>query len=157
MPAVPVLDCDWTRLPLLAHCCVELTAGYSFIRHPSRQLEVRGGASASPEARLVLRSYGGLLLATALAAYLFYRRPVFDDATAAFALCMAFYHAFPIHRACARIRRRRDTGVSSKDKQAPPVLGGPPLHLAVHVACLVSLVGAVVIEKQPSWQKHNRG
>jgi hypothetical protein len=132
---IPFLNQPWIRAPLLLHWTVEAPAAASFLLTPSLQIP---GASA--ETKLVLRSYGSLLLATCILSIIFLSRPRYDDATITFEGMMAFYHIFPIYRAAARIRN----GIGMEGKQGR-VLGGPGLHLVVHLACFVSLLGAAAV------------
>ncbi|KAL1837211.1 hypothetical protein VTK73DRAFT_4760 [Phialemonium thermophilum] len=161
---------DWTRLPLLAHAVVEAAAAVSFLLAPESQLPAafRAGTHGKKadarerEARaallLILRSYGGLLLSSAILAA-FFGVPssrVVDDAASArvVSLCLAVYHPWPVWRACGRLRSkdgppdqrgrvpvRRDgkTAAESENRERP-VLGGPAVHLVLHVSLFVGLL-----------------
>ena len=120
------------HLPFLFHAGIELPAGLKFALAPLAQVPAK---AASPEIALLFRSYGVLLLATAVLSIHFLFRPVYDETSAIFSLAMAAYHVGPVYRAFARIRH----GIGMEGPQRS-VLGGPALHLVVHGACLVSLV-----------------
>ncbi|KAJ9133080.1 hypothetical protein NKR23_g11013 [Pleurostoma richardsiae] len=64
------------KIPLALHAAVETAAALSFIFAPQRQLP-----GLNEDAKLILRSYGGLLLGTSLLCVCFLVRPVFDGAT----------------------------------------------------------------------------
>ncbi|OIW24474.1 hypothetical protein CONLIGDRAFT_98254 [Coniochaeta ligniaria NRRL 30616] len=115
-----------SKLPLLLHALLETAAALSFVLTPAAQLP-----GASPEARLILRSYGGLLLSSSILCLGFFLRPGFDSAARLVAGSMAVYHFFPIGRACVRLRRGRAEGGR--------VLGGPAVHLVVHLVAVVGL------------------
>jgi len=132
---IPILNQAWIRAPFLLHWTVEAPAAASFLLAPSMQLP-----GASTGAKLVLRSYGSLLLVTCVQSIFFLTRPRFDDATIGFSAMMAFYHVFPIYRACVRIQN--SIGVVGQQGR---VLGGPMLHLVLHLACFASLSGAAVV------------
>jgi uncharacterized membrane protein len=122
---------DLSKLPLLFHALLETAAALSFTLQPQVQLP-----AASEEARLILHSYGGLLLSSAILCAGFFLRPGFDSATRLVAGSMAVYHLFPIWRAYVRLQRGR-----AKEGRA---LGGPFVHLVVHVVALVGLVLSAV-------------
>jgi hypothetical protein len=132
---IPFLNKPWIRAPLLLHWSIEAPAAASFILTPYLQIP---GASA--ETKLVLRSYGSLLLATCVLSMVFLSRPLYDDATVTFGFMMAFYHIFPIYRAAARMRNR--SGMQGPQSK---VLGGPGLHFVAHLACFLSLLSAAVV------------
>jgi hypothetical protein len=118
---------ELAKLPLLFHALLETAAALSFTLKPTGQLP-----AASPEARLILRSYGGLLLSSSILCAAFCLRPGFDSATRLVAGSTAVYHVFPIGRAYVRLRR----GGGKKEGQ---VLGGSAVHLVVHVLAVVGL------------------
>lgn len=123
------------QLPLGLHIAIETAAAASFILAPHRQL-----SSLSTEASLILKSYGGLLLATNILCLGIVLRPVFDDASRLVAFSMAFYHVWPSYRAYKRITM----GVGMEGEQASN-LGGPNLHLLLHVVLCVLLALVAVI------------
>lgn len=131
------------NLALLLHVLVEVPASLSFLLGARRQLR---DPNPSPEAVLVCQSYGGLLLSTNVLCFLFlcYRGSSsssnVDDATAIVAASLAVYHVFPIWRAWARIRGLGQHGRGWA--QQAEALGGPHVHLVVHVLLLVSLTWA---------------
>jgi hypothetical protein len=121
------------KLPLLLHALIEAAASLSFTLQPRGQLP-----GASEDARLILRSYGGLLLSSSILCAGFCLRQGFDSATRLVAASMAVYHVFPVARAAVRFSR---AGV---EKESRKVLGGPMVHLVVHLLAFGGLVGSAV-------------
>lgn len=117
------------NLPLVLHVIVETAAASSFILAPHRQL-----SSPSAEAQLILKSYGGLLLATNMVCLGVLLRPEFEGARRLVGVSMAFYHIWPAYRAWQRMAN--DIGM--KEEQANN-LGGPGWHLVIHVLLSVFL------------------
>ncbi|KAI5918722.1 hypothetical protein F4810DRAFT_558954 [Camillea tinctor] len=119
-----------TKLPFAVHAVVETVAALSFIFRPDAQLP-----GCSPAAKLILRQYGGLLLASSFmcAAVLLITDNDAVTGTAATtmqlqALALGTYHVWPCYRAWVRIgSRERGRGATT--------LGGPSLHLVVHLVC----------------------
>ncbi|KAK3381608.1 hypothetical protein B0H63DRAFT_209777 [Podospora didyma] len=128
------------KAPLLYHLAIETPAALSFIFKPSAQLA--SAAAATPEAVLILRSYGGLLLSTNLLCAVFLARPGFDSATALVSLCLGSYHVWPLSRAWVRLFGGMPMQQGEKEQK---VLGGPGVHLVVHLLGLVALVGAGLV------------
>ncbi|KAK0628921.1 hypothetical protein B0T17DRAFT_170608 [Bombardia bombarda] len=130
------------KAPLLLHLLIETPAALSFLLHPQAQLP-----GASDDAKLILRSYGGLLLSTNLVCLTLLLDGTTSTTMAArITLCLGLYHAWPIYRAVSRIRRYgRVASGPPKEKGAVTVLGGPALHFVVHVVCLVALVGGGLV------------
>lgn len=126
----------FANLALLLHLLVEVPASVSLLLWAPRQLRE---PDPNPEAVLICQSYGGLLLSTNVLCFLFlfYRGGDFDDATALLAASLAVYHVFPIWRAWVRIRRQGWPGRGWA--QQAETLGGPPVHLVVHVLLFLSL------------------
>ncbi|KAK4199772.1 hypothetical protein QBC40DRAFT_227328 [Triangularia verruculosa] len=125
---IPIL-----KLPLLLHLLVETPASLSFLLLPEAQLP-----GPSPEATLILRNFGGLLLSTNLIALVFLLRPHFDSLSALVTLCLGTYHVWPIYRAYSRLKH---TNLGQKKKETDrKVFGGPIVHFWVHLFCLVALV-----------------
>ncbi|KAI1498301.1 hypothetical protein F5X99DRAFT_334679 [Biscogniauxia marginata] len=113
------------KLPFAAHAVVETVAAFSFIFHPDKQLP-----GCSPAAKLILRQYGGLLLTSSLICAAILAEPSFSGTARLLSVALGTYHIWPCHRAYVRIQSGlgpRSTAISS--------LGGPTLHLAVHLAC----------------------
>ncbi|KAK4242796.1 hypothetical protein C8A03DRAFT_39952 [Achaetomium macrosporum] len=126
---------------LLLHLIIETPASLSFLLASTAQLP-----GASPEARLILRNFGGLHLATNLLCLVFLlRKPAaaglgngdIEQLTAMSCVCLGTYHVWPIYRAWARMTGHGGIDVERQKK----VLGGPAVHLVVHVACLAALLG----------------
>ncbi|KAI0169266.1 hypothetical protein GGR52DRAFT_574484 [Hypoxylon sp. FL1284] len=127
------------KLPFAAHALVETAAALSFIFDPDKQLP---GCSVS--AKLILRQYGGLLLSTNLICLVILAEPGCTDATRLFAAALGTYHVWPCYRAYARMRH--GIRVSRKEQST---LGGPLLHLIVHLACLTMFAGAYMSPEIP--------
>ncbi|KAI0408298.1 hypothetical protein F4802DRAFT_549267 [Xylaria palmicola] len=123
-------------LAFALHAVTETAAGLSFMVHPEGQLP-----GCTPAARLILQQYGGLLLASSMACLIVVADPSFNPATARL-LAVAFgsYHAWPCHRALARIRNE----TRPRREAAASFLGDPVIHLLVHVACLGSFLYTAV-------------
>ncbi|KAI8631169.1 hypothetical protein F5Y19DRAFT_425277 [Xylariaceae sp. FL1651] len=114
------------KLAFGLHTILETAAGVSFIIHPEGQLP-----GCTPEAKLILRQYGGLLLASSMACLAILADAKYNDTTRLLAMALGSYHVWPCHRALTRIRHE-----SQSREKVPLVLGGPLLHLVVHVVCL---------------------
>ncbi|KAF4979551.1 hypothetical protein FZEAL_4255 [Fusarium zealandicum] len=118
--------------PFLIHALIETPAALTFILRPSSHLQ-----PLTPPAALLLQSLGGLLLTSNLIALIFVRRP-FDDVARHVALAFAFWHIWPCYRACVRLRG------SALEEEAPATtrtLGGPVVHLGVHLVLLTMFLG----------------
>lgn len=98
-------------------------------------------ATSIKELNLILLNYGGLLLTSNLICLVFIFRPVFDELSGPVSLCMATYHVWPVYRALVRIRMS-NTRTNTDRKGAPgkKILGGPVVHLLVHLGLLGGLV-----------------
>lgn len=119
-------------LPFIFHIVIEIPAALTYILKPSSHV------NPLPEsARLILQSFGGLLLTSNLVALVFLRRP-FDDTSRQVAIAFAFWHVWPCHRAVVRLNRGGDGEAAS----TKGTLGGPALHLAIHSTLLVSFAYA---------------
>ncbi|KAF5004083.1 hypothetical protein FDECE_9398 [Fusarium decemcellulare] len=118
--------------PFLIHVLIETPAALSFIFSPSSQLQ-----PLDPQAALLLKLLGGLLLTTNLIGLIFVRRP-FDDVARHVALAFAFWHIWPCYRAYIRLRGRASEGEAPATART---LGGPPVHLGVHLALLTMFLG----------------
>jgi hypothetical protein len=121
---------------LTLHLLTETPASFSFLLAPRAQLP-----GASPEATLILRNFGGLLMATNLACVVLLTRPADDEITALLCLSLGTYHVWPIARAWTRMKWGRQ-GARKEGQGEKKVLGGPVVHFVVHVACLVMMVGS---------------
>ncbi|KAK4145226.1 uncharacterized protein C8A04DRAFT_26987 [Dichotomopilus funicola] len=139
---------------LLLHALIETPASLTFLHSPDSQL-----SHASPDARLILQSYGGLLFATNLLALAIVR---YEDGAgigdelgfgggngsgtrlkALACLCFAVYHVWPAKRALVRIVMEGKGGGGGKGGKK--VLGGPKVHLVVHVVMFGLLLGGGVL------------
>ncbi|KAK3994571.1 hypothetical protein QBC44DRAFT_261741 [Cladorrhinum sp. PSN332] len=132
------------QIPLVIHLLAEIPASLSFLLAPRAQLP-----SASQDAVLILRNFGGLLMSTNLLAVVFLfrgRGGGGDDGNLAgwVLLCLGSYHFWPVWRAWDRMNRlertNKDDGGREK-KEQKKVLGGPVVHFGVHLVCLVVLAG----------------
>ncbi|KAF4965085.1 hypothetical protein FSARC_7075 [Fusarium sarcochroum] len=112
--------------PFLIHALIESPAAFTFIFRPSSQLQPLPASAA-----LILQSFGGLLLTSNLIALAFVRRP-FDDVARHVALAFSFWHIWPCYRAYMRLNGRLEGEAPSTTK----TLGGPVVHLGVHVVML---------------------
>ncbi|KAI1397436.1 hypothetical protein F4819DRAFT_84580 [Hypoxylon fuscum] len=121
-----------TKLPFAAHALIETAAALSFIFSPDKQLP-----GCNVAAKLILRQYGGLLLSTNLICLAILIEPGFTGTTRLYAAALGTYHIWPCYRAYSRISH--GIGVSGKEKSA---LGGPSLHLIVHLTCLAMFIWA---------------
>ncbi|CAJ2505528.1 Uu.00g129220.m01.CDS01 [Anthostomella pinea] len=114
------------ELPFAVHGIIETVAALSFIFNPEKQLP-----GCTPAAKLILRQYGGLLLASGLVCLAVLIEPGFNDLKKMLAMAMGSYHAWPCYRAYVRIRQDTDSNTMGGS-----ALGGPSLHLVVHLICL---------------------
>jgi hypothetical protein len=121
------------KLPLLFHALLETTAALSFLFNPKAQ---HANAATDLETRLILRSYGGLLLSTSILCAGFCFREGFDDPARIVSGAMAVYHLFPIARAWTKLRVAK--------VRSGKFCGGPAVHLLVHWGALLGLTGAAV-------------
>ncbi|KAH8649158.1 hypothetical protein BX600DRAFT_517547 [Xylariales sp. PMI_506] len=125
-----------SKLPFALHAIIETGAALSFMFLPEKQLP-----GCSPATKLVLRQYGGLLLSTNFICVLVLAMPDLDDATARLlAACLGSYHFWPSWRAVARLSG--DVPGDAKDSHS--LLGGPLVHLGVHVLCAASFFYAAI-------------
>ncbi|KAI0102255.1 hypothetical protein GGR51DRAFT_527603 [Nemania sp. FL0031] len=125
------------KLAFLMHAIIETAAGLSFILHPEGQLP-----GCTPTAKLILRQYGGLLLASSMACLVVVIDSSLDSTTMRLlAVALGSYHIWPCYRALIRIQ----TETRHRAKEAS-VLGGPPVHLLVHAVCLSLFVHTAIFE-----------
>lgn len=122
------------KFPFLFHVIIASPAGLTFIFRPSRQL-----SPLTPAARLILQCYGGCLLFTNLMALIFLTRP-FDDTTRLATVSFAFWHLWPSYRAVLRLQCGIDTA-----GQLGETLGGPVVHLTVHLVLVVMFFGSACL------------
>ncbi|KAL6918063.1 hypothetical protein FSST1_009558 [Fusarium sambucinum] len=117
--------------PFLAHALIETPAALTFILKPSTQLQ-----PLPPSAALIVQSFGGCILTTNLIALIFLRRD-FDDVAQHVALAFAFWHIWPCYRAYMRMSGYTKEEGASTTK----TLGGPVVHLGVHIVLLTMFLG----------------
>lgn len=110
------------------HAIIETAAGIDFILHPERQLP---GCTAA--AKLILRQYGSLLLASsAICVIVLVDSAGFNTATTRLlAVALGSYHAWPCYRAWVRIQSEAQ---SKAEKTS--MFRNPYFHLLDHVVCL---------------------
>ncbi|KAF9875940.1 hypothetical protein CkaCkLH20_06386 [Colletotrichum karsti] len=126
-----------SKLPFLLHVIIESAAASSFIFKPENQLP-----GPSVAARLVLQSLGGLLLSTNLICLVFIWRPGFDETSRLVAASLSFWHVWPCYRAYVRLARPAVDGNGSKQART---LGGPAVHLGVHVMLFLLFIGVALV------------
>ncbi|KAI1278306.1 hypothetical protein F5Y07DRAFT_71757 [Xylaria sp. FL0933] len=127
---------DLEKLPFVMHAAVETAAGVSFIVHPERQLP-----GCAPAAKLILRQYGALLLASSMICFIIIASPACGTTTTRLmAAALGSYHVWPCHRALTRIRDE-----ALDEVKGTSVLGGPLVHLLVHSLCLGLFLYAAII------------
>lgn len=114
-----------TKLAFAAHALIETAASISFILNPESQLP-----GCSPAAKLILRQYGGLLLASSIVCVTVIADADVNDTTRLLAVALGSYHVWPCHRAYVRLRNR------TPSMSETSALGGPLVHLLVHLTCL---------------------
>lgn len=123
-------------LPFVFHLLIETAAAASFIFRPEQQLP-----DCSAAAKLILRQYGGLLLSTNLVCLvaIFHHQPP-SCGTRLLAAALGTYHAWPIHRALARLQYK----VQGDSEGQGAALGGPAVHLVLHSLCLAAFLAVAV-------------
>lgn len=113
------------QLPFVLHLLVEIPASINFLLAPAFQLE-----RSDTNGRAVIRQYATLLLSMNIIATIFVFRAA-DKTTGDVAGAMAVYHVAPTARALYTILRG-GPGV----RREAHALGGPIIHLIVHITCL---------------------
>ncbi|KAI0531569.1 hypothetical protein GGR58DRAFT_229702 [Xylaria digitata] len=130
------------KLAFTTHAVIETAAALSFIVHPEGQLP-----GCTPATRLVLRQYGGLLLASSMICLIIVAGSGCDTTTTRLmAAALGSYHAWPCYRAFTRIRNELRHRHRFKETW---VLGGPPLHFLVHVVCLGLFLHTAITDTWP--------
>ena len=112
--------------PFLLVILIELPPSMLFLFWPDAQLP-----APQPQARALIRQYAVLLTSVNLIALIFCVRPV-DETSRLVAGAMAVYQIGPAIRAASRIGRG--------ERWFEGALGGPLVHLTVHMLCLASLL-----------------
>jgi hypothetical protein len=115
-------------LPFWLHLLIELPASVNFFLNPSEQL-----SSPAPQAHAIIEQYAVLLFVSTLIALIFALRPI-DRTSRSVAAALSVYHLAPLVRAGSRIVE--GSGDYGKG------LGGPIVHLIVHLLCFGALLGA---------------
>ncbi|KAL1841866.1 hypothetical protein VTJ49DRAFT_6465 [Mycothermus thermophilus] len=134
------------HIALTLHLLIEFPASLSFLLQPRAQLP-----GATPEAVLVLRNLGGLLMATNLVCLVLLHflskaatsdsSPLVEHLTGMVCVALGTYHVWPAHRAWVRMRKRnRGEGVVGQSEKR--ILGGPVVHFWVHLVCLGAMMGS---------------
>ena len=114
-----------STFPFLLVILIELPPSILFLFKPDGQFPV-----VEPQARAVIRQYALLLHTVNLIALVCCIRPV-DETSRLIAGAMSLYQVGPSIRAAIRLGRG--------EKWLGGSLGGPLVHLVVHVICLASL------------------
>jgi hypothetical protein len=119
--------------PFWLHTGIELPASLKFFLNPSNQLfgHPIHGEIRYPAAEAIIRQYAVLLFVSVLISLIFAFRVV-DDTSRRVAAALFLYHVAPAVRAASRIWVG-DQNWINKD------LGGPWVHLVVHILCLAAL------------------
>ncbi len=136
-----------SRLVFLLHAAVETPAAATFLFAPSRQLSpgLFSSPAAAAEVALVLQNLGGLLASSVLLSVMVavWGTPqnMSPSLRGGLAMALAVYHVFPCRRAF--LRQRRSIGTHGPQGKT---LGGPAVHLAVHVVCFAALALAGVAD-----------
>lgn len=137
-------------ISFLLHVLIETPASLTFILRPQSQL-----SPLPPAAALILQSFGGLLLSLNLVAIVFVRR-TFDPVARHVAAAFAFWHLWPCYRAFVRLSRDAEEKVAleaeTEKTEGPPssdatsrTLGGPAIHLVVHLTLFTMFLGCCVL------------
>lgn len=121
-------------LAFLLHAIIETPAAISFICFPDKQLP--GG---SPAAKLILRQYGGLLLSTVLISLALLTQDDLEGLRRPIAAALGSYHFWPTYRAYCRC-----ASAVPGDVNGASTLGGPLVHLIVHLLVLGLFLAAVL-------------
>ncbi|KAG9243548.1 hypothetical protein BJ878DRAFT_510299 [Calycina marina] len=112
--------------PFLLHALLETPAAINFLLRPLQQI-----STPAPQAEAIIRQYGVLLFVSVIIAAIFIKRPV-DSASRHVSGALALYHLAPTARAFSRIL----TG----DVVSGSAIGGPKLHVVVHLGCFLGLL-----------------
>lgn len=144
------------RLAFLLHAAVETPAAATFLFAPARQLSpalLASSTGGGAEVVLLLHSYGGLLGSSVLLSLVMAvwgctppsssggPPSIQSHLRGLIALALGTYHLFPSRR--AYLRRTRSIGLQGPQGKT---LGGPMVHLTVHIACFVALTLTGLIE-----------
>ncbi|GJD00962.1 hypothetical protein ColKHC_09787 [Colletotrichum higginsianum] len=139
------------KLPFLLHVAIETAAACSFILNPASQLP-----APTTAVRLILQSFGGLLLSTNLTCLIFVARP-FDGTSRLVAASLAFWHVWPCWRAYVRLTRPDvDGGVKEKNELPETGLFGIDLLVVLHLCIGRLLAQPHLLSKQGAEQPIDR-
>lgn len=114
------------------HIVVEIPAALNFIVNPSEELQL---ATPSPSAEALIRQYALLLICSNLIALVFLLRPI-DKVSRRVACSLGLYYLGPAVRAISRLIRNEPALGTS--------LGGPAIHLVVHMFCFVAFITGII-------------
>lgn len=120
----------YSKLPFLVHILIETPAAFTFIFTPDKQLQ-----DVSPAARLITQQYGGLLIASNLICLVIIFAAGWGDVERMIGAALGFYHLWPCVRAWSRLRT-----IIPGDVHGKAALGGPAVHLVVHVFLLLLFI-----------------
>jgi hypothetical protein len=120
------------HIPFILHAAIETAAAWSFVITPEKQL-----SGCSEAARLILQQYGGLLLSSNFICLAVILHGPLDGTSRWIAFSLGTYHFWPCSRALKRIKY-----VVQGDSVVKTTLGGPVVHLVVHVFCLAMFMAA---------------
>ncbi|CAK7564951.1 MAG: hypothetical protein SEPTF4163_002857 [Sporothrix epigloea] len=150
------------QLAFLLHAAVETPAAVTFIFMPERQLSSdfvasQVGKGSGTEVTLLLHNLGGLLASSVALSLVV---AIWGCTTASnstpsgstsigisaalrggIALALGGYHLFPCRR--AYLRQKYRIGINGRHGNT---LGGPSVHLVVHIVCFVALLSAAVVD-----------
>jgi hypothetical protein len=132
------------RLSFWLHSLIELVPSIGFLVNPAAQLYISkitpdlqitskcyNSGIPKPGAEAIIRQYAVLLFVSVLISAIFAMRQI-DTTSRQVAAALALYHLAPTTRAAIRLW----TGETA---WLPKDMGGPWVHLAVHIVCLLAL------------------
>jgi hypothetical protein len=122
------------QTPFLLHTLIETFAGLVFVLNPNSQLPVTKATRDVP-ATLLVHSFGGAILSSALISFIFGIKSDWDETSSSVSFAFAFWHLWPCYRAAMRIHTRADSGTEQARS-----LGGPAVHLITHVAFVAGFI-----------------
>ncbi len=139
-----MLSVSLHKLPFWLHSLIELVPSVVFLIDPASQLYASNvtsdlqstspewsTAQLNPRAEAIIRQYAVLLFASVLISAIFAVRKL-DITSRQVAAALTLYHCAPIVRATLRLW-------GGEAPWQPQDMGGPWVHLAVHVICFLAL------------------